>query len=123
MDTQTIAIALGLIVSLLFTEAFGLSAGGMIVPGYFALSLNQPLAVLSDDSGRRTDVRCGSCDFETSDRLRSASHRADDHCRVHDRHGFTTGRPVGNGRFWRDGHSGASDRDWLYYSRLDRLVV
>ena len=46
MDLPTIAIAIGLIVSLLFTEAFGLSAGGMIVPGYFALSLNQPLAVV-----------------------------------------------------------------------------
>ena len=36
----------GLVISLLFTEAFGLSAGGMIVPGYFALSLNQPWAVV-----------------------------------------------------------------------------
>jgi len=46
MDTITVSIALGLIVSLLFTEAYGLSAGGMIVPGYLALSLHQPLSIL-----------------------------------------------------------------------------
>jgi len=46
MDTLTLSIALGLIVSLLFTEAYGLSAGGMIVPGYLALSLHQPLSIL-----------------------------------------------------------------------------
>ena len=43
MDPQVYAIAIGLIVSLIFTEIFGLAAGGMIVPGYFALSLNRPL--------------------------------------------------------------------------------
>jgi poly-gamma-glutamate biosynthesis protein PgsC/CapC len=42
MDWQTVAIGIGLIVSLLFTEAYGLSAGGMIVPGYLALQLHQP---------------------------------------------------------------------------------
>jgi poly-gamma-glutamate biosynthesis protein PgsC/CapC len=46
MDTLTVSIAIGLIVSLLFTEAYGLSAGGMIVPGYLALSLHQPLSIL-----------------------------------------------------------------------------
>ncbi len=46
MDAQVLAIAIGLMISLLFTEAFGLSAGGMIVPGYFALSLNRPGAVV-----------------------------------------------------------------------------
>ncbi len=46
MDSQTLAIAIGLMISLLFTEACGLSAGGMIVPGYFALSLDRPGAVL-----------------------------------------------------------------------------
>lgn len=43
MDPQIFAIAIGLIVSLVFTEIFGLAAGGMIVPGYFALSLDKPL--------------------------------------------------------------------------------
>ncbi len=46
MDTMTVSIAIGLMVSLLFTEAYGLSAGGMIVPGYLALSLHQPLSIL-----------------------------------------------------------------------------
>lgn len=43
MDPQIYSIAIGLIVSLIFTEIFGLAAGGMIVPGYFALSLDKPL--------------------------------------------------------------------------------
>lgn len=45
MDTLTLSIAIGLMVSLLFTEIFGLSVGGMIVPGYLALHLDQPLSV------------------------------------------------------------------------------
>lgn len=45
MDPQTVAIGLGLVVSLLFTEAFGLAAGGMIVPGYFALQFHRPLDI------------------------------------------------------------------------------
>lgn len=47
MDNSTLAIALGLIVSLLFTELFGLTSGGMIVPGYFALYLTEPLSVIA----------------------------------------------------------------------------
>ena len=47
MDTLTVSIAVGLIVSLLFTEMFGLSAGGMIVPGYLALYLHRPMAVVA----------------------------------------------------------------------------
>lgn len=46
MDALTVAIGLGLIVSLLFTEAFGLAAGGMIVPGYFALNFHRPLDIV-----------------------------------------------------------------------------
>jgi len=45
MDPTLIAIAVGLIVSLVVTEVLGLSVGGMIVPGYIALSLHQPIAV------------------------------------------------------------------------------
>ena len=40
------AIGLGLVVSLVFSEAIGLAAGGMVVPGYIALSLDQPLRVV-----------------------------------------------------------------------------
>jgi len=45
VETLVVSIAVGLVVSLLFTEAFGLTVGGMIVPGYLALYLNQPLTV------------------------------------------------------------------------------
>lgn len=35
-----LAIALGLVSSLFFVDAFGLAAGGIVVPGYFALQLS-----------------------------------------------------------------------------------
>jgi poly-gamma-glutamate biosynthesis protein PgsC/CapC len=40
------SIGLGLVVSLVFTEILGLAAGGLVVPGYIALYLDQPLRVL-----------------------------------------------------------------------------
>ena len=43
MEGITVSLAIGLIVSLAVTEVFGITAGGMIVPGYFALSVHQPL--------------------------------------------------------------------------------
>lgn len=45
-DTPTVAIAVGLVVSLIFSETFGLAAGGMIVPGYLALNLHRPMWVV-----------------------------------------------------------------------------
>lgn len=39
------AIGLGLVVSLVFSEIMGLAAGGLIVPGYIALYLDQPLRI------------------------------------------------------------------------------
>lgn len=45
MDGTVLALGVGLIVSLAFTELFGLAAGGMIVPGYFALYLGRPVDV------------------------------------------------------------------------------
>lgn len=41
-----ISIGLGLFVSLLFSEFLGLAAGGMVVPGYFALHLGDPAKVV-----------------------------------------------------------------------------
>ena len=38
----TEAIGLGLVTSLLFFEEVGLTAGGMVVPGYIALNLHDP---------------------------------------------------------------------------------
>jgi len=40
-----LSIGIGLTVSLLFTELFGLAAGGMVVPGYIALHLGRPVDV------------------------------------------------------------------------------
>jgi poly-gamma-glutamate biosynthesis protein PgsC/CapC len=40
-----LSIGVGLVVALLFGERFGLSAGGLVVPGYLALFLDQPVAV------------------------------------------------------------------------------
>ena len=41
----TASIGTGLAISLLFTELFGLAAGGMVVPGYIALFLDKPVSV------------------------------------------------------------------------------
>ena len=41
-----LSIGIGLVISLLFSELFGLAAGGMVVPGYFALFITRPLDVL-----------------------------------------------------------------------------
>jgi len=45
IDILTASIGIGLAVSLLFSEMFGLAAGGMVVPGYIALYLNRPIDV------------------------------------------------------------------------------
>jgi len=41
-----VSIGIGLVISLFFSEFFGLAAGGLVVPGYMALYLNRPLDVL-----------------------------------------------------------------------------
>lgn len=43
--TLTFSIGLGLIVSLGFSEILGLTAGGLVVPGYMALHLDHPLMI------------------------------------------------------------------------------
>ena len=45
-DLLPLSIGIGLAVSLLFSELFAIAAGGMIVPGYLALSLSRPFDVL-----------------------------------------------------------------------------
>src|SRR2546426_602755 len=40
------AIGLGLAISLIFSETLGLAAGGMVVPGYLALMIHEPLRLL-----------------------------------------------------------------------------
>ena len=45
MDEVT--IGLGIILSLLLSETLGVTAGGIIVPGYISLYLHQPLQVIT----------------------------------------------------------------------------
>jgi poly-gamma-glutamate biosynthesis protein PgsC/CapC len=46
LDNPAIAIGLGMIISLILTESVGVTAGGLIVPGYIALNLHSPYIVL-----------------------------------------------------------------------------
>ncbi|MCA9240610.1 MAG: poly-gamma-glutamate biosynthesis protein PgsC [Planctomycetales bacterium] len=56
VDLVAVAIGVGLAVSLLFSEVFGLAAGGMVVPGYFALYLHKPVDIL-------LTIACALCAF------------------------------------------------------------
>lgn len=40
-----LAIGTGLVVSLLFSETLGIAAGGMVVPGYLAMSVSRPMDI------------------------------------------------------------------------------
>lgn len=40
-------IGLGMIASFVLTETVGLAAGGIVVPGYFALTLTEPLRIIA----------------------------------------------------------------------------
>lgn len=40
-------IGLGMLASFFLTETVGLAAGGIVVPGYFALTLNEPVRVVA----------------------------------------------------------------------------
>ncbi|QLE79784.1 poly-gamma-glutamate biosynthesis protein PgsC [Francisella sp. Scap27] len=46
MDPLTLSIGIGLIVGLIFVSLLGLSTGGMVVPGYFALEMGAPDRVI-----------------------------------------------------------------------------
>jgi len=45
VNLLSLSIGIGLVVSLLFSEFFGLAAGGLVVPGYIALYLTRPIDV------------------------------------------------------------------------------
>lgn len=53
MNLLPMAVGLGMAISLLMTEAFGLATGGLVVPGYVALLVDRPydLAVLCAATG------------------------------------------------------------------------
>jgi poly-gamma-glutamate biosynthesis protein PgsC/CapC len=44
-DAHILYIGIGLVVSLLYSEVFGVAPGGIIVPGYIALGINDPIVV------------------------------------------------------------------------------
>ena len=46
-EIMTVSIGIGLVLSLVFSELFSLAAGGMVVPGYLAMALHEPLSILS----------------------------------------------------------------------------
>ena len=46
IELLPVSIGIGLGVSLLLSEIFGLTAGGLVVPGYIALHLSNPFSVL-----------------------------------------------------------------------------
>jgi len=46
IEPLTLAIGIGLVICLVFSELLGLSVGGLVVPGYLALNLDQPISVL-----------------------------------------------------------------------------
>ena len=46
LNLLALAIGVGLLLTLLVTEAFGIAAGGLVVPGYMALKLMQPINFL-----------------------------------------------------------------------------
>lgn len=46
IELLPVSIGIGLGVSLFMSEIFGLTAGGLVVPGYIALHLREPLSVL-----------------------------------------------------------------------------
>lgn len=45
LNLLAVSIGVGLLFTLLLTEAFGLAAGGLVVPGYVALKLMQPWSI------------------------------------------------------------------------------
>lgn len=44
-EVEILYIGIGLVVSLLYAEVFGVAPGGIIVPGYLALGIGDPLIV------------------------------------------------------------------------------
>ena len=47
LDNPSVAIGLGMVIGLILTESVGVTAGGIIVPGYIALNLNNPYLIIA----------------------------------------------------------------------------
>jgi poly-gamma-glutamate biosynthesis protein PgsC/CapC len=46
-DISILAVGIGIVINLVFFEVFGLAAGGMVVPGYMALSISDAASVIT----------------------------------------------------------------------------
>ena len=46
MDLLSVSVGIGLGVNLLLSELFGMAGGGLVVPGYLALHLTEPLTMI-----------------------------------------------------------------------------
>ena len=46
-EYASLAIGLGMVISLFLSETLGVMAGGIIVPGYFALYMHNPIKIIS----------------------------------------------------------------------------
>jgi len=44
-ELLVVSIAIGIVVSFVFSELYGIAAGGVVVPGYVALYLDRPFAI------------------------------------------------------------------------------
>lgn len=47
MNLLSVSVGIGLVVSLLFTEIFGVASAGLVVPGYLALYVHDPLQIVA----------------------------------------------------------------------------
>ena len=47
IDDPAIYIGIGMVLSLFLTETLGVTAGGIIVPGYIAMNLEDPYRLLT----------------------------------------------------------------------------
>jgi poly-gamma-glutamate biosynthesis protein PgsC/CapC len=45
-DVEMVTIGIGIVVSLLYSETFGVAPGGIIVPGYLALGMLNPISLV-----------------------------------------------------------------------------
>jgi len=46
IELLPLAVGIGLVAGLMFTELFGIATGGLVVPGYLALYINHPLDII-----------------------------------------------------------------------------
>ena len=86
MDLLSVSIGIGLGVSLLLSEFLGIAGGGLVVPGYLALHLTEPLTIGHNARRRPRRFRARAGARLGHHRLRQAQDRAHDTGRLPDGH-------------------------------------